>query len=508
MNFTATVLVSFIVASSFYTTSCVIPEVIQAERRSTNETYRKVEDKHIIPMSFRFAISTKSTDAECPLWFLYSNTSQCVCGNDLGGILHCDQEQQRVYIINCYCMTQDKQVGTVVGSCATNCEVRKRNTTLWSYHQLPSKVIQLNEVMCGLRWNRSGRFCGKCKDGYYQSVYSYEFGCTKCSDSQLRHNWAKYIAFAFVPLTVFYVLVLILRINASHPSLDGMVIYAQAITTPANVRISLTTVTRHPKVSPFIRLVATLYGIWNLDFFRTVLPSTCLKISTLQALALDYSIAFYPLILVVVTYIFIELHDSGCNLIIWMWKPFGKCFSIFTSRFDIKSSIINAFGTFLLLSYVKLLSVTFDLLVPVWAYDVRGNPVGTYLYYDANIKYLGKNHLPYAILAIFVMVAFIILPILFLIFYPLRCCKFLGRWPTLRICLDTYQGYYKDGTEGTCDCRWYSCMPLIVRILLFVVLSFVKNVYFYLCCICKSTDDSHFDCDKTLQENVCDIQYS
>jgi len=35
-----------------------------------------------------------------------------------------------------------------------------------------------------------------------------------------------------------------------------------------------------------------MYGIWNLDFFRTLVPHICLQVNTLKALVLDYAIGF------------------------------------------------------------------------------------------------------------------------------------------------------------------------------------------------------------------------
>ena len=84
-----------------------------------------------------------------------------------------------------------------------------------------------------------------------------------------------------------------------------------------------------------------------------------------------------------------------------------------------KSSIVEAFATFFLLSYVKLLSVSFDLLVPVriatYVQHSNGSLVGMYLYYDATVEYFGEKHLPFAVLALFVMLFLILFPILLLL---------------------------------------------------------------------------------------------
>ena len=43
-----------------------------------------------------------------------------------------------------------------------------------------------------------------------------------------------------------------------------------------------------------------------------------MKVDTLQALELDYSIAFYPLALTIVTYVLIELHAHNFQVIVCM----------------------------------------------------------------------------------------------------------------------------------------------------------------------------------------------
>ena len=43
-------------------------------------------------------------------------------------------------------------------------------------------------------------------------------------------------------------------------------------------------------------IFGTMYGIWNLDFFRYLIPPSN-QISPLQVVALEYTVAFYPLLL-------------------------------------------------------------------------------------------------------------------------------------------------------------------------------------------------------------------
>ena len=68
--------------------------------------------------------------------------------------------------------------------------------------------------------------------------------CTMCSGG--LYNWVSYVAIAFVPLTIFLVLVLCCRISATSPQLYTFVTYSQIFATPVSIRILLVAVNRHP----------------------------------------------------------------------------------------------------------------------------------------------------------------------------------------------------------------------------------------------------------------------
>ena len=147
----------------------------------------------------------------------------------------------------------------------------------------------------------------------------------------------------------------------------------------------------------------------------------CLEISTIHVLALNYLVALYPLILIVIMYITIELHARNIWPLVWMWKPVQYCFTRCGIRrqWNFKSSIIEAFASFLLLSLGKMLSISFDLLVPMQLYNIHGEQVNKmYLFYDATVEVFSSNHLVFAITAIAVLIVFILLPLLLLLLYP------------------------------------------------------------------------------------------
>ena len=90
------------------------------------------------------------------------------------------------------------------------------------------------------------------------------------------------------------------------------------------------------------RVIFSLFGIWNLDFFRTVYKPFCIhpKVSVIQALAMDYLVAAYPLTLVAVTYVLVTLHTRNCWLLTKIWKPLRHIMRPILRNFNIQTSLI------------------------------------------------------------------------------------------------------------------------------------------------------------------------
>ena len=85
--------------------------------------------------------------------------------------------------------------------------------------------------------------------GYTVSAYSYDPHCIKCED--YKYNWLKYLAAAFLPLTVFYVVVTLFSISFTSPLLSG-VLFVEA----GDLYLNPLTV------------IMSFAAFFNLDFFR------------------------------------------------------------------------------------------------------------------------------------------------------------------------------------------------------------------------------------------------
>ena len=201
----------------------------------------------------------------------------------------------------------------------------------------------------------------------------------------------------------------------------------------------------------------------DLRLFRSVIPPFCVSshIKTVHALALEYLVAFYPIFLILITSVCIKLHDNNFRPVVWLWKPFHRHFAHLRRRWDSTTSIINAFTTFLLLSFSKILFVSFTLLITFLLIHNYGDiPSRCFLYYDSTVECHTQEYITFSAIATCVLLIFIICSTILLILYPTRlfrkcvsCCNFQW-WHALHIFVESFQGQYKDGTNGTHDFRW------------------------------------------------------
>ena len=142
------------------------------------------------------------------------------------------------------------------------------------------------------------------------------------------------------------------------------------------------------------------------------------------------------------------------------------------------NTIMDAFVTFFLLSTTKLLSVSCDLLIVTRVYTRDGKLYSWSwtLYYDPSITYFGKEHLPYALMAVAILLFFIAFPTSLLLCYQCKMyrkclvkCKICG--DTVDSFVDTVQRYYKDGSSGGWDCRWFAGFFILYKCFLYSVYS-------------------------------------
>ena len=185
-------------------------------------------------------------------------------------------------------MTYNKdKKSTYAEGCFYNC------VGLKSLFRLPKNPETLINHSACTYFHWTGLLCGDSEKGRYTcspSVLSYNLSYVKRPDGQ--KNWWKFILAGFVPLTVFYFLILVFNINVTSSCLHGVVWYSQSISMPSFLRIMLLAYSiENVQYLNHGKILVVFYTHWNLDVFHSVIPKFCLNVSTLQALILESKVS-------------------------------------------------------------------------------------------------------------------------------------------------------------------------------------------------------------------------
>jgi len=274
------------------------------------------------------------------------------------------------------------------------------------YIALPHNISDLNDVFC-TPLNRRGLLCRDCIDGFGPSLVTIGYACANCTEN---YGWMLYILSELVPATVFYFVVLTFRIRITSAPMNCFVMFSQLVVFASQEFEAALMAELDGTSRAVLKVILTGYGFWNLDFFRYFIPPFCVSqnLKNIHVFALQYVSAFYPLLLIALTYTCVELHGHNFKPIVWLWKPFHRCCVNVRRRWDTKASIIDIFTTFLLLSYSKLLFVSCFMFLGTKVYNADGKLVpGTshVLLVDATVQFLSEEHLPFAITAFLILVS-------------------------------------------------------------------------------------------------------
>ena len=420
--------------------------------------------------------------AQCPPGFFAKkhgerNGHTCTCDQNFRNIILCNRETFSARIIYKWCMTYDEELEeAVIGTWIYYIQLKQQHYS--GYLKLPRRLNRLDKHFCK-PLNRTGRLCGQCRNGTSVSVSSILFECVACNYSDFPSHLILYLIVELVPVTIFFLIVIFFNISITTGPATSFVFYSQMITLPMEVYHfqDIFKTVLGPSGKILLNILIVPYSIWNLDFFKTIIPPFCLhpSLKTMHVIALSYVRALYPLFLVIVCYLLIELYARGWKFMVYACRPFSLLLGRFRRNWQIRTSVIDAFATFLVLAYTKLCSTSFFLLVPNTLYNTTG---GVYniqlLYMDASVEYTSAEHLWLLIIGICVVVVIVIpLPIILFI-YPLKHVQkvihhFHLRNNNMVAFMDSFQGCYKDGTNGTRDLRSFSAVYFLFRIIILAI---------------------------------------
>ncbi len=411
----------------------------------------------------------------CPTWHVFNReTKECTC-EDLKDILICNEKIKTVSILYGYCMTFDNNTKvTQVGRCPYT-SFSTSNSSF--YTLLPPNPLELDHFMCS-PWHREGNLCSQCEENYGLSITNFYNKCVKCS---LREGigWLLFFLLELVPVTILFVVVISFRISIARPPMNAFVLHSQ-------LSLAIIYLNAHRFQTPFLSgptsqifiqlrsIILPVLGIWNLVFFNLIEEPTrfCVdsQVDYLQFYFLTCVTSIHVLLLVVLAFILIELHARNCRLIVWLWRPLFKRFVLFTRVWNSRLTVVDTFATFLILSYCRLVTLSYFVYAfqPIYTLNTTVSSKKVLLY-DPEVSYFGRNHIPYVLINLIVLLVLVLLPAIMLALYQFRlfqkCLRLLRcRCVSLRVFIDLFQGCYKNGAGGTKDLRFTASLYLFLRL--------------------------------------------
>ena len=424
-------------------------------------------------------------------------SASCQCAGDYGGFIVCNGSSFSAEILRGSWIGNGSSQGGdrwLVGQCPYCSLIDPEQLT-----QLPQNASNLDE--CG-KIHRRGELCGRCVEDY-GPVVNGDFQCVPCSSSESRYHWFLYLLTEFLPIFIFFFIVVFFNVSATSGPANAFVFFAQVITTAFSLSgdglIQVKSLTKATKTLKDLYTIP--YEIWNLNFFHPFLPSFCLssEITTLQLLSTGYITALFPLLLVVIFYLFVWLYSRGVKVIVCLCRPLHHCFARFRGIiWNLEQSVLHALATFLLLSYTKFSLVSFILLTPIPLLKNDGSRDRLVLYYDGTIDFFSKDHIPYIVASLIVLFTFVLLPP-FMLMLPsmshlLRLClqkafNYEGNLLSYQVgsvtgqFMTAFYECYKDGTgdpsgqsdDNKYDFRWFAGMYFILRLLVFATYAFTPD---------------------------------
>ena len=426
--------------------------------------------------------SVLATDTSCPTWHYYNNaTGQCECGYKL----LCSSDGNQVDIRIDYCATSSGQENDYyVSRCPFTHTV---NSTNRLYSEMPSNASQLDEVMCG-PYNRRGLLCGECKDGYGPTVYSFDMTCANCSSLWSRYAISLYLLLQFVPTTLIFLCFVVFQFKITSGPLLGYVLFCQITIAEIDYHYSFMYDYILYHVSSFLRVLLdmsmTLSQFWSLQFLKAIIPPFCIseKLTGIHVNMLNFVPAIYPLVLVIISCILMELHARNYAIVRIPWKPIKIILSKASITAVTSDAVFHAFASFIFLSNISVMFTTYQVVNFVHVWNSTGHFQKRVLYTDPTVEW--NTSIPYVLIAAVFVIFISLIPSLLLCIYPTRLYRYLSRFLSARKQLaitafaEALHSCFKDGLNGTRDYRAFAGATFIGLLVFFAIRYFLVIIVF------------------------------
>ena len=397
-----------------------------------------------------------------------------------------------------YCLSSDSIVGTcptaysyLIGHICTDFGCIQQYV---SFSALLQEFAECND-------HHNGRLCGGCEDEYSVPINSPILSCVKCTDSIVK-GWSIFILVEMIPVTLLVTLILILNINFTQGIANGYIFYSHLLTIliPRLRYESLIIQLSYSLNNIDVMIFILPFSIWNLNFlfspskyassYGTITSNAytqwpvCISsnMTPLGAISFWCLIASYPLVLLLLLYVWIIMYEKGFRCVVYITRPIHRLLARFWRIFDIEPSWMHSIASVYVLCFTQFTSISLKLLhFSKWQSLENENENGYAFFYDGTMDYFGWPHAVAGLFAIFILLLVVLLPMLYLLFYPIKIfqrlldkMKFQNEF--LKMLMDVFTGPFKDGTDNSKDYRWFAVIYLLLRV---IAISFYYIPYEY-----------------------------
>ena len=409
---------------------------------------------------------------QCPPGYIH-DSHKCICSSSSNfwykGIYKCNPDSFCAYIHHGFWIGyvyNETEYGLLTGYCPFRfCFQGKNNNCITDSY---TNTSSLDRLVCGS--TRTGQLCGECRGNL--SVH-YHGGTYDCKSNKLcKVGWLFYLISELLPLTIFFVFVIVFDISFTSGATNGFVFFAQVIDS-----LQVKTYGLIPFPAPVTLLTDVyrgIYRIFNLDFFSINDLSFCLwqGASTLDILTFKFVTVTYALLLVIAT---VKLMNT---FNFYRWCPSLK-------RNPVKSYVIHGLSALLVMCYAQCTKVSLFILDSAYLTSRGQRYVRKVVFRQGNVDYFSREHLPYAVPALFCIATIVTIPPIMLFVYPVCYKIFANSWigesgffnftsrfvPLARLkpFLDSFQSCFKD------NCRFFAGLYFVYRLVLLATASVVTS---------------------------------
>ncbi|XP_065897607.1 uncharacterized protein [Dysidea avara] len=414
---------------------------------------------------------------DCPMGF-HVNNGTCVCTSAKFEGLSCDS--RGLHIQPGYWAGEIENGFLSIYSCPMSyCKYMNSTILLNLKHRNDS------DALCN---NRIGRLCGNCSFGHGLEIGTLD--CVKCKGSHYT-AWTIYITTTYIPITIVFVLLLVLNINLAVGPIHSFILFCQIF--PAITMESNHWENYNDALQVITNIYNTIINVMSLKFDVQFSTRYCLssKMTVMDYYLLQYFAALYPLLIMVIMLSVIR-YCPGCIPIKYFWHSIRRCVMAIRRRTSMQQTVIHGFITFLLLTYANFVNISFQILSYATFEDKTGGQSPVYVPFKlGTMKYFGKQHFPYALTALTFLLLFGILPPLLLTIYPVilsiighfgwdntDTVRTLRRWIPLYKLMPVFDVFW---SEFKPNCHMFAGFYFVYRFLVFAVESLapkIDQIYF------------------------------